>query len=281
MPTIVTSDMDLASMNIRSQLTKLFGFKKQLGKAEFDGNPIYTSDGIPLISSKRELVDSDHIEEALKTDLLIFASRHRSAAGKPALLVHCTGNWTGEAELGGKPYELAVAPASAMKEALWELAKQKKELGLENYEVAMECTHHGPTSMSTPLLFVELGSDKEHWADEVAARAVAKAVYKVAHGVKLVKTALGIGGPHYAPNFTKVDFSPASEIAVGHIIPTYVFQSLRKEMVQKAIERTLEKVELVLLDWKGLRAEHREFIKPILDELGLETLRTYEVTRSS
>jgi len=217
----------------------------------------------------------------LKTDLLVFASRHRSAAGKPALLVHTTGNWTGEAEVGGKPYELAVAPASAMREALRELARQKVELGLENYEVAMECTHHGPTSMSTPLLFVELGSDKEHWADEGAARAVAKAVYKVAHGVKLAKAALGVGGPHYAPNFTKVNFSQSSEIAVGHIIPTYVFQGLRKEMVRKAVERTLEKVELALLDWKGLRAEHRDFIKPILDELGLETLRTHEITRGS
>jgi D-aminoacyl-tRNA deacylase len=281
LPVIVTSDKDLASINIRGQLIKLFGFKKQRGEAEFDGNPIYVSDGIPLISSNRELVDSDHVEATMKTDLLVFASRHRSAAGKPALLVHTTGNWTADAELGGKAYELAVAPASAMREALWELAKQKKELGLENYEVSMECTHHGPTSMSTPLLFVELGSDEKHWADEVAAKAVAKAVYKVAHGVKLAKAALGIGGPHYAPNFTKVNFSPASEIAVGHIIPTYVFEGLRKEMVRKAVERTLEKVEFALLDWKGLRGEHREFIKPILDELGLVTLRTHEITRGA
>jgi D-aminoacyl-tRNA deacylase len=196
------------------------------------------------------------------------------------LLVHCTGNWTGEAKLGGKPYELAVAPASAMREAIRELAKQKKELSLGNYEVTIECTHHGPTSMSTPLLFVELGSDKDHWVDEVAATAVAKAVYKVAHNVKPVKAALGIGGPHYAPNFTKVDFVSSSEIAVGHIIPSYVFRGLRKEMVRKAVERTLEKVELVLLDWKGLRGEHRDFIKPLLDELGIETLKTHEVTRS-
>jgi D-aminoacyl-tRNA deacylase len=273
--------MDLASINIRNQLIKLFGFKKQRDETEFDGNPIYTSSGIRLISCRRELVNSEHIEEVLKADLFVFASRHSSTAGKPALLVHCTGNWTKEAEFGGRPYELAVAPASAMREALRELAKQKKELGLDNYEVTMECTHHGPTSMSTPLVFVELGSDKEHWTDEVAAEVVAKTVYKIAQGIRTTRAALGIGGPHYAPNFTKTVLSESSDIAVGHIIPTYVFQGLRKEMVRKAVERTLEKVELALLDWKGLRGEYRDFIKPILDELGLETLRTYEITRRS
>jgi D-aminoacyl-tRNA deacylase len=277
---IVTSDMDLASINIRNQLIKLFGFRKERDETEFDGNPIYRSSGIRLVSCRRELVNSEHIE-VLNADLFVFASRHSSAAGKPALLVHCTGNWTIEAEFGGKPYELAVAPASAMREALRELAKQKKELGLHKYEVTMECTHHGPTSMSTPLVFVELGSDKEHWVDQAGAEAVARTVYKIAQGTKTAKTALGIGGPHYAPNFTKTVLSESSDIAVGHIIPSYVFQGLRKEMVKKAVERTLERVELALLDWKGLRGENREFIKPILDELGLETLRTYEITRSS
>jgi D-aminoacyl-tRNA deacylase len=279
LPIIVTSEKDMAGVSIRRKLISLFGFRKQQDGGEFDGNPIYESGRILLISSKRELVDSDHIEESLKTDLLVFASRHFSAAGKPALLVHCTGNWTGEAEVGGKPHELAVAPASAMREALRELVNQKEELGLENYEVSMECTHHGPTSMSTPLLFVELGSDEKHWGDEVAAKAVAKAAYKTAQGVRTAKAALGIGGPHYAPNFTKVELSPSSDIAIGHIIPSYVFHELRKEMVRKAIERTLEKVELVLLDWKGLRGEHREFIKPILDELGVETLKTHGVIK--
>jgi D-aminoacyl-tRNA deacylase len=261
-------------------LIRLFGFEKKKDGQVFDGNPVYASGEILLISSKRELVDSEHVERALKTDLLIFASRHRSTARKPALLVHCTGNWTAEAELGGRPYELAVAPASAMKEALLELARQKNMFDLKQYDVTMECTHHGPTSMSTPLLFVELGSDEVSWRDEVAGESVARAVMKVAKGVRVSRAALGVGGPHYAPNFTRVVQS-SSDIAVGHVIPNYVLRTFRSDMMRKAIERTLEKVGLVLLDWKGLRSEQREFIKPMIDELNLETFKTHEITKSS
>jgi D-aminoacyl-tRNA deacylase len=278
LPIVVTSDLDLASVNIRKQLITLFGFKQRTDGSDFDSNPVYASGETLLISSKRDLVASEHIEKAFRTDLFIFASRHRSEARKPGLLVHCTGNWTGEAQLGGRPYELAVAPASAMKDALRELSRQKSELGLGNYEVTMECTHHGPTSLSIPLMFVEVGSDEEHWCDELAARAVASTVCKVAKGVNRFKSTLGIGGPHYSPNFTKIVLS-SPEIAVGHIIPNYVLQGLKKEMVQKAIERTLEKVELIVLDWKGLRAEHREFIKHVMSELGIESVKTHEIAK--
>lgn len=280
LPIIVTSDADLASVNIRKQLISMFGFKQKPDAPKFDDNPVYGSGEILLISSKQDLVASEHVEKTFKTDLFIFASRHRSEARKPALLVHCTGNWTEEAQLGGKPYELAIAPASAMKEALQELSKQKSELGLGSYDVAMECTHHGPTSLSTPLMFVEIGSDEEHWSDELAAKAVASTIYKVAKSVNLFKSTLGIGGPHYAPNFTKIVLS-SHETAVGHIIPNYVLQGLKKEMVKKAIERTLEKVKLILLDWKGLRGEHRDSIKTIIEDLGIESIKTHEITKTS
>jgi D-aminoacyl-tRNA deacylase len=258
----------------------MFGFTKKTDSQEFDGNRVYVSEELLLVTSKRDLVASEHIEKTFKTDLFLFASRHRSEAKKPGLLVHCTGNWTAEAQLGGRPYELAVAPASAMKEALKELSKQKRELGLEDYEVTMECSHHGPTSMSTPLMFVEIGSDEEHWSDELAGEAIASTLYKVARNTHRFRTAVGIGGPHYAPNFTKVVLS-SPEIAVGHIIPNYVLQGLKKEMVRKAVERTLEKVEMILLDWKGLRAEHRDFLKPIIEGLGIQSVKTHEITKSS
>jgi D-aminoacyl-tRNA deacylase len=134
--------------------------------------------------------------------------------------------------------------------------------------------------MSTPLMFVEIGSDEEHWSDKLAGQALASALYNVARNALRFKTAVGIGGPHYAPNFTKVVLS-SPEIAVGHIIPNYVLQGLKKEMVRKAVERTLEKVEMILLDWKGLRAEHRDFLKPIIEELGIQSIKTHEITKSS
>jgi D-aminoacyl-tRNA deacylase len=167
-----------------------------------------------------------------------------------------------------------------MREALLELAKQKTEHSLGNYEVTMECTHHGPTAMSTPLLFLELGSNEASWQDEVAGEAVANAIFKVAEGVPKRKAALGIGGPHYSPNFTRAVLT-SSEIGIGHIIPNYVLHDFRREMVRKAIERTLEKVEIIMLDWKGLRSEQRDLIRPMIEELNVEIVKTHEITRNS
>ncbi|MFW5970210.1 MAG: D-aminoacyl-tRNA deacylase [Halofilum sp. (in: g-proteobacteria)] len=40
----------------------------------------------------------------------------------------------------------------------------------------MECTHHGPTAVAVPITFVEIGSDEAAWADDDAARAVARSI---------------------------------------------------------------------------------------------------------
>ena len=34
-----------------------------------------------------------------------------------------------------------------------------------DYEITIEATHHGPTSLKKPLLFIEIGSTEKQWAD--------------------------------------------------------------------------------------------------------------------
>jgi len=274
MPVIVASKQDMASLNIKDRLLELYNFV-ETGDS-FEGFPIYKFGDILLITTVRDLIYADHLEERFKTDLFVFASRHKSVSGTPALLVHSPGNWVDEALFGGKPKELSVAPPSAIKEALVELAKQKKKLGLEAYDVTLEVTHHGPTSMDIPVVFVELGSSEEQWKDPVAAEAVAHACIKAARSLnKSYKIGVGFGGSHYAPQFTKVVLF--SDFAVGHIVPNYVFDKIDREMIVKAVERTHGEVEYALLDWKGLKRKHKDFLIPILEELGLKIERTQKI----
>ena len=155
-------------------------------------------------------------DAAESTDLLVFVSRHSGNTG-PLLTAHVTGNF-GPAEYGGKPRTLARAAPGAEKRVVDALAAHAPE----GYDVGIECTHHGPTAVSVPSLFVELGSDEPQWSDPAGARAVARAVLDL-RGTGPNHRAddgrphhvVGFGGGHYAPRFTRI--VRETEWAVGHI----------------------------------------------------------------
>ena len=56
-------------------------------------------------------------------------------------------------------------------------------------------------------------------------------------------------------NFKKILLN--TEFAVSHVCPKYNLESLDKGMIKQAIERTYEKVEFIILDWKGLGKEKK------------------------
>ncbi len=78
---------------------------------------------------------------------------------------------------------------------------------------------------------------------------------------------LGVGGPHYNAKFTRIALSTPT--AFGHIIPKYAVSRVDTEMVKQCVERTLEKVESVILDWKGIKGADKEGLRAILNEIGI------------
>ena len=154
-----------------------------------------------------------------------------------------------------------------MRNALTVMEQLKLELQL-NYEVSYEGTHHGP-SLDVPTMFAELGSSPEQWADLRAADVVARATINAcsSFGDHPAKAVLGIGGPHYNAKFTKLALE--SKLAFGHIIPKYAISKLDVEMLKQCVERTLERVDHAVLDWKGIKGEDKSRIVGMLDEIGL------------
>ena len=123
-----------------------------------------------------ELSDSALYLQKLETSpsLAIVASRHSSKSGTPTLTCHSTGNF-GPAEAGGNPKQLGIAPALYLREALLGL----KENPPEGYEVSLEVTHHGPSSLPFPIMFVEVGSTERGWEDMTACGFVAGVIEKL------------------------------------------------------------------------------------------------------
>ena len=266
----IASTKDTAGMNIAKQLIDHYSFEKL--SETFHNNPVYSkrldNKETKLLFVNTEIVDTQFLGNLFTPQLMIFLSRHSSAKGIPTLSVHTPGNLS-EAKFGGKPRKVSISPAAAMKNALQEMKKlaEKSEL---DYEVSYECTHHGP-SLDVPAMFVELGSSPEQWKDLEAAAVVADAAVAAAIDCLPCSVALGIGGPHYNKKFTKMALT--NQKAFGHMIPKYALAEVDAEMIRCCVERTLETVDSVVLDWKGIKGEHKPKIVAGLDEIGLASER--------
>jgi D-aminoacyl-tRNA deacylase len=265
---IVHSTRDIAGVNIAQQIHNQIQFTKT--NQIYQENPVYTASinnkQVTHVTLKEEAVNAQTLPNNFpNTKLIIFLSRHSSQSGTPTLSVHTPGN-IGKAELGGLQSKVSVAPATAMQTALQTLNRQKHDKHL-NYEVSYECTHHGP-SLNVPTMFVELGSSETQWRDTNAANAVAQAtIQAIAEFGTLKPAVIGIGGTHYNQKFTRMALE--NKAAFGHMIPKYAIPELNSEILHQCMEKTLEKVEAAILDWKGIRSEDKPNLLTTLKEADL------------
>jgi len=192
-------------------------------------------------------------------DEVIVLSRHSSESGRPSLTTHVPGHLN-----AGR---LAVASPQTLKAALVELARAREELGLP-HQVSLEATHHGPTTLDAPVTFIEIGSTPEHWRDELAGEAAARAAI-VALFSEPCKKAVGVGGIHYCPLHTRVMLE--TDVGVGHVIPKYAQTS--EELIEQAIQKTAGGVDLIVLDRKGTSAEQREACMNVGKRLEIPVVR--------
>lgn len=275
--TIICSAPDLASQNIKNHLLNLK-----------DWNTLRLPEGTGF-SAARESADKkfrlveieemhifqDELDRKLEaagvpTSLIIFASKHRSKEEINSLTVHCTGNPSEEARLGGKPRSLAVSSPAAMKSILMEMKRLAQEKGLK-YDVTLEVTHHGPTELSVPSLYAEIGSTETQWKDPAAGEVVAKAILAVS--TEKVPSGLGFGGGHYAMRQTGLLFETG--ISFGHNFPKYQLEFVDEALISQAIEKS--NADFAYFDRKSMKSEDRNRISEILEKLEIKILKESEI----
>jgi D-aminoacyl-tRNA deacylase len=270
MRVLVTSTKDIASLTIKCVLEDEYGFFPT-GET-FEKNPILSiNESTLLITTNRDMIFCDHLEQHFHAEAFIFCSRHRAESAKPALLVHSTGNLGPDALFGGNPYEVSISAPSLVATALKRLTVEHRERNLTDFDVSLEVTHHGPTSMNIPQVFIELGSTEEYWIHEEGARAVAAAIMDCVDEPFPKESVIGFGGTHYASKFNKLVLE--KDYKIGHIAPKYSINGLTLDVVRQMVTRTTGKVKKAIVDWKGMNAENKEHLFPLLAELGLELVR--------
>jgi len=267
---IIASLIDPASVNIADKLIEEYGFEER--ERTFSGKPVYEKNDLLLAYLDVDDVYAEDVDRIFQAEEVIFASRHQSESREPTLTVHVPGNVVEKADFGGRPGSLAWAHPQRMKAALMALTQAKDEFGLTEYSVSLEVTHHGPTELMTPVMFVEIGSSESQWTDVKAGYAVAKAIW--AGGTKPVdsRSCVGFGGGHYATKHTKMTLQ--EDLAIGHIFSKYAFiEGFNLSLIATSFRKTYGGCKLATIDWKGVRSDNRRKLIEVLTDLNIDIIR--------
>jgi D-aminoacyl-tRNA deacylase len=262
---IASSKRDEAAQSITRVLIRTKGLQPVHGTPDlFQKGEAY----LKLVET--EGIYTESLDVNFRPDAVIFASRHRSESGEPALTVHWTGNSTGRAQLGGKPKSLSLTDPPRLRSALLALdhAREKSKL---NYAVTLEATHHGPTELGVPTLFVELGSTEREWADPEGAAVASEAIWKAATSPVSGTPAVGFGGGHYCNK--QCIALRRDGYAFSHILSKYFFEDYDEQIVKMAFGRTLGGCRTAIVDWKGIRGSERAKLIETLKQMGVEIVR--------
>jgi D-aminoacyl-tRNA deacylase len=264
---IVASSTDLASATLAKSLIEGQGF--QSTGINFLGKPVYQKGSFLLAFFEGAIVFPPDLDEFFNPQAYIFLSRHSAESGIASLTAHTTGNFSDEAKSGGVARELARSDPSLLKNYLISLSKRKERVG--GYEITMEATHHGPTSLRKPVLFVEIGASEKQWGDAEAATVVGEAlVESLTERTIWSKAAIGFGGTHYPEKFTR--FVIEEDVALSFVAPKYALEHVDDGMVGQMLQRTTAPVKYALLEWKGL-GTHKDRIRGLASQFGLEVIR--------
>ncbi|HVH15252.1 MAG TPA: D-aminoacyl-tRNA deacylase [Candidatus Angelobacter sp.] len=265
---IVASRADPASWNIAQALITKIGFEREPRQR----TETYSKGNVRLLVLEKLGIYADPSEIPADVGTTIFVSKHVSASGRAALTVHTTGNLTKEAKFGGNPEEVSHVNPSIIRHALSALKAGVAEAGLQ-LEVTMEATHHGPTSLSMPVCFVEIGSGEKEWTDpilgEIAARAV---IFAIANAEETHPTAVGFGGTHYSAKHTRICME--GDYAVGHLVSSHSFDGgVSERVIADTFNKTTGSCNTAIVDWKGLHSNDRRKLTASLEAVGREIVR--------
>ena len=265
--TLVVSDSDPASKTMSSYLENEQEFLPS--KHE---NIFYSKnyDNIQLYKSNTPLIYAEELDKKVpNSQFFIFLSKHFSSSKKASLTCHFTGNFQDNC-YGGNPCELGITFPSLQKGYLQHVSKLRDDL--QSFEITIEATHHGPTSLKKPVLFVEVGSTEKEWNNRDIAAIVCKSIVTILSRTitHQKKIGIGLGGNHYGSKFNFLLLN--SDIAMGHICSKYNLKSINESLLKQMTTKCCEQTTHIALDNKGLGKE-KQRILDLINKSGLEIIK--------
>jgi D-aminoacyl-tRNA deacylase len=260
---VVYSMIDPAGVGIARYLIESLG-RDSLSPCRY-GLQCLQGERFIIAGFREDVIYFDFLDEVMprEVDFYVVLSRHKSEAGVKSYTTHATGNFTDETVAGGRPKELGIAHPKAMwflLRALYRVARTKPDRSL--YEISYEATHHGPTNLTKPLVFIEIGSSEEEWRDPLNHEVVGEAVLELLKTSTLdinCQPVIGIGGGHYPRKHTELALS--EDVCYGHIASKHSIKYLNEAMLKQMVDKTHGGVIGIVVEKKGVRRELRDLIE--------------------
>jgi len=232
----------------------------------YDGD-VYRGKNFDLIEIDSPAISADWLDEKYEYDGFIFLSKHAAESGTLALTCHSTGNFD-EAKFGGNQKELAIPYPDLQKRYMQKLWDNHESFS--DFEITIEATHHGPTHLKKPSIFVEIGTTELQWNDETLCSAVAQLVVNTLEKPRGISPfAICFGGTHYSEKFTKELLF--GKYALGTVMPKHALNFLTPDLFEHLLTQN-NGVQAALLDWKSL-GKYKQTLIDLLSTTKLEIFK--------
>jgi len=220
-----------------------------------------------LIIIPTPAISADWLEEKYDYDGFVFLSKHAAESGVLALTCHNTGNFS-DAKFGGNERQVAIPSPHLQKAYLQTLKKNQSRFS--EFQITIEATHHGPTALTKPSIFIEIGTTEKQWTDVSLCNSVASLVHQVvSHPIKENPVAICFGGTHYPSKFTNELLE--GPYALGTVIPKHALGDLDETLFSHILTQN-KLAKTALLDWRGL-GSYKQKILGFLESTELEVIK--------
>ena len=230
-------------------------------------NGVFRGEKFDVLITTSPVISADWLEEKFDYDGYVFLSKHAAESGTLALTCHSTGNFD-VAKFGGNSQQVAIPFPSFQKTYLQNLWKNRTDF--PDFQITIEATHHGPTNLNKPSIFIEIGTTQKQWNDVELCNSIAQIVEKnFEKPLQQFPFAICFGGTHYSQKFTNEIIN--GKFALGTVIPKHALEFLKEPLFQHIIERNIG-AQVALLDWNGL-GKNKQKIVELLSTTKLKVIK--------
>ncbi len=235
-------------------------------KMKKDGE-IFRGERYDLLVIPTPAISADWLEEKYAYDGFVFLSKHAAESGVLALTCHSTGNFS-EAKFGGNDRQVAIPHPNLQKTYLKTLWENKSDF--PEFQITIEATHHGPTALKKPSIFIEIGTTEKQWTNQSLCNSIAKLVHEVMiDNIPSYPVAICFGGSHYPEKFTTELLE--GKFALGTVIPKHSLENLDESLFEHILQQN-KMATAALLDWKGLGSSKQKVLE-LLANTDLEIVK--------
>jgi len=228
---------------------------------------VYNGKNFDLAIISSPAISADWLEEKFDYDGYIFLSKHAAESGVLALTCHNTGNFS-DANFGGNNRQVSIPHPYIQKSYIQNLWNARSKFS--EFQITIEATHHGPTALNKPALFIEIGTTEKEWNDVNLCNSIGQMIVDVMkRQQKSYPIAICFGGTHYSEKFTNELIH--GKYSLGTVIPKHALGYIDQSLFSHIIKRN-NGATAALLDWNGM-GKNKQKILEMLGTTDLEIIK--------